>query len=84
MYQSFHIENYKGFRRLDLTDISRINLIAGRNNIGKTSLLEAFMVHMERYNIIFDRVRKNNSLDFDSLFYAFDNAAARLPTKRGI
>lgn len=38
------IENYKGFERLDLDDVARITLIGGRNNTGKTSLLEAMFL----------------------------------------
>jgi len=46
MIKKFKIENYKGFENLELTNISRLNLIGGKNNVGKTSLLEAiFNIH---------------------------------------
>ena len=38
---SFHVKNYKGLKDLTLTGLSRVNLIVGRNNVGKSSLLEA-------------------------------------------
>jgi len=41
MYQSFRIKNFRGFRDLTLDSLERINLIAGKNNVGKTALLEA-------------------------------------------
>lgn len=45
MYTSFSIENFRGFKKLELTDLARVNLIAGKNNTGKTSLLEAIHFH---------------------------------------
>lgn len=41
MLQSMKIQNYRGFRRLEMDDIGAVNLIVGKNNSGKTSLLEA-------------------------------------------
>lgn len=41
MRQSVVIEHFRGFRRLELPRLERVNLIAGKNNTGKTSLLEA-------------------------------------------
>jgi hypothetical protein len=41
MLRSFLIRNFRGFRDLALDGLERVNLIAGRNNTGKTSLLEA-------------------------------------------
>lgn len=35
------IENFKCFKKLSLTSMSRVNLIGGKNNVGKTALLEA-------------------------------------------
>ena len=41
MYSSFSIENFRLFDRLKVEPLSRVNLIAGENNVGKTALLEA-------------------------------------------
>jgi len=41
MFQSLSIERFRGFSKLDLDDLGRVNLIVGENNTGKTSLLEA-------------------------------------------
>jgi AAA15 family ATPase/GTPase len=38
------IENYKGFASLRLENITRITLIGGRNNVGKTALLESIFL----------------------------------------
>lgn len=41
MIQSLTIENFRGFERLNVKPVKRINLIAGENNTGKTAILEA-------------------------------------------
>jgi AAA15 family ATPase/GTPase len=51
MYTNFRIQNFRGFKDFELKDIKRVNLIAGKNNVGKTSLLEAFFLHSGRYVI---------------------------------
>ena len=44
MIKSLRVENFKGFKKLDLPEVSRITLIGGRNNVGKTSLLESIFL----------------------------------------
>ena len=41
MLKRLHIRNFRGFNALEIDQLSGINLIAGKNNSGKTSLLEA-------------------------------------------
>lgn len=48
MYTSFKISNFRGFRQLELNDLGRINLITGKNNVGKTSLLEQIILECWR------------------------------------
>ncbi len=50
MYTSFHVKNFRGFADLELNDLARINLIAGKNNVGKTALLEALFIYSGPYN----------------------------------
>ncbi len=45
MYEEFRISNFRNFSTLYIKDLANINLIAGRNNVGKTALLEALFVH---------------------------------------
>lgn len=45
MYHSFSIKNFRCFDDLTLEGLGRINLIGGRNNIGKTAVLEALWAH---------------------------------------
>jgi len=41
MLTTVELENYRGFKRYRLCGLSRVNLLVGKNNCGKTSLLEA-------------------------------------------
>lgn len=50
MYESFTVKNYRGFREVTISNLKRINLIAGMNNSGKTSLLEALFIHAGKNN----------------------------------
>jgi putative AbiEii toxin of type IV toxin-antitoxin system len=45
MYETFTIEYLRGFKHLTLDKLTTINLISGRNNTGKTALLEALFLH---------------------------------------
>lgn len=41
MLKDLNITNYRCFKDLNIDGLSRVNLLVGRNNSGKTSLLEA-------------------------------------------
>ena len=44
MFQRLRIKNFRLFGELEVDGLSRVNLLAGRNNSGKTSLLEALFL----------------------------------------
>ena len=44
MYKSFRVKNFRCFKDLEINDLGRVNLIAGKNNTGKTALMEAMYV----------------------------------------
>jgi AAA15 family ATPase/GTPase len=44
MYKTLKIENFRCFEDFTLEHLERVNLIAGRNNVGKTALLEAIFM----------------------------------------
>ena len=44
MFQSIRVRNFRALRDLEIGPLSRINLIGGLNNSGKTSLLEAIFL----------------------------------------
>ncbi|WP_164689310.1 AAA family ATPase [Herpetosiphon llansteffanensis] len=58
---SLIIQNFRGFENFQINQLGRVNLIVGKNNIGKTSLLEAIWLYANRgssatiYEILKDR-----------------------------
>ena len=44
MYRSIQVENFRCFEKLRLNRLGRVNLVTGRNNVGKTALLEAIFL----------------------------------------
>ena len=55
MLKSLELKNFRCFEDLKVSDMSRINLIAGKNNVGKTTFLEALyqLSHLSwRYAIL--------------------------------
>lgn len=50
MYKSFSISNFRCFDELNVSELKRVNLFAGANNVGKTALLEAIFIHCGAYN----------------------------------
>jgi hypothetical protein len=51
MYSSFIAQHFRGFKELRIDGFQRVNLITGRNNVGKTSLLEALFLHSGAANV---------------------------------
>ena len=45
MYKTFRVKNFRCFEDLQINDLGRVNLIAGKNNTGKTALMEAMYLH---------------------------------------
>ena len=41
MIETIHIQGYRGFSEFEMKNLSRVNLLVGANNSGKTSALEA-------------------------------------------
>ncbi|GAA5529725.1 AAA family ATPase [Herpetosiphon gulosus] len=59
--KSLIIQNFRGFENFQINQLGRVNLIVGKNNVGKTSLLEAILLYANRgsgvtiYDILKDR-----------------------------
>jgi hypothetical protein len=45
LLKSVHIERFRAFDRLDVEGLTRVNLIVGKNNAGKTALLNALELY---------------------------------------
>lgn len=65
MLNHLHIQNYRLFRDLQIDKLGQVNLIAGKNNTGKTALLEALRILQNKcsYEIITNVVHLRNALD---------------------
>lgn len=50
MIESVKIQNFKFFNSLELQGLSQVSLIGGKNNTGKSSLLEAIFLFYDRSN----------------------------------
>lgn len=48
--KSLYIKNFKNIRELYLPDLGKVNLIVGRNSVGKSSLLEAISLYLSNGN----------------------------------
>ena len=84
MLTSLGIRNYRNLKSLDIERLARVNLIAGKNNTGKTSLLEAVSLYAAKGDIQWidelltnrgefyssDSTLENNRRTYTSLFYA--------------
>lgn len=76
--KDLHIKNYKLFKDLEIPKLGQVNLITGKNNTGKTILLEALRIWASEgdasviNNIIWKRGDWDEGSDFktyESLFY---------------
>ena len=45
MYTTFTLRNFRCFGDLTIPELGRVNLIAGKNNVGKTAFLEGMFMH---------------------------------------
>ena len=51
MLQSLKIEGFRGFQNFEMANLGRINLLVGKNNSGKTSILEAILIYVSKFDI---------------------------------
>jgi AAA15 family ATPase/GTPase len=54
MINYLYIKNYRIFKELRINKFAKVNLIIGKNNVGKTSLLEAIMLLTSKQNMIYN------------------------------
>ena len=67
MIKQIHIENYKGIRVANIKDFGMINIIVGKNNCCKTSLLEALFLNNQFKGISKDISKQKDRDQIDSL-----------------
>lgn len=78
MLKQLKIENFRCFKSFELNHLGKVNLLVGKNNSGKTSILEAIQLFHSRANfqslnkIIVNRgeyLQNDRELDISCLFY---------------
>ncbi len=81
MLSSLEIKNFRTFSHLVIERLSRVNLIVGKNNVGKTTLLEALRIYgsiapwnaihtvLNKRNEVTGTAKKKVALNFRSLFH---------------
>ncbi|HVZ37658.1 MAG TPA: AAA family ATPase [Candidatus Kapabacteria bacterium] len=47
-FESLEVNNFRGFSHLVVEQLGRVNLIVGKNSVGKSSLLEALWLYAQR------------------------------------
>jgi AAA15 family ATPase/GTPase len=48
MLNSLDIKNYRNLKDIRITSLGRVNLITGKNNTGKSTILEAIAIYATR------------------------------------
>jgi len=61
MFDSLHIQNFRALEDLELRDLGSVNLLVGRNNIGKTTVLEAIKMRCAGTGAIWEVEKLLNS-----------------------
>ena len=95
LLDSLEIKGYRCFEHLTIEKLGRVNLIVGKNNVGKTALLEALWIYsnkgkanvlaeitLDRNERVIDRQDSENSFGFNSskYFSAYKNLFYKRPT----
>jgi hypothetical protein len=77
LYPSLRIQNFRCLEDLELKDLARVNLLGGQNNIGKTAVLEAILLHSGNFRPeLILRQLPHLKPDLEGLFYKYDRAEA--------
>ena len=80
MIKLLKIKNFKQFNDFEINDLTLVNLISGKNNVGKSSLLEAIFLLIDHSNpVVFNKLNGfRNSISaasvaiWENLFYNFN------------
>lgn len=76
MFKNIKIENFRGLKQLEINDLKQFNLLVGKNESGKTSILEALFLLVNPNNPellfrinIFRELKRVNSTFWAILFH---------------
>lgn len=78
MFKNITIKYFRGFDKIEIENLSKINLFLGKNNSGKSTILEAIFLLTGMSNpslpIAMNRIRSSDSRFIASYKYLFYNA----------
>ena len=89
MLKQLKIENFRCFKSFELNQLGRVNLLVGKNNSGKTSILEAIqllhsgnnidalkriMHHRDNLLLKKDIEKEESNFDWDLIFYQYQKS----------
>ncbi|WP_284077443.1 AAA family ATPase [Herbaspirillum aquaticum] len=84
-FKSLAVDNYRGLKKLKIDSLRRINIIGGLNGTGKSTLLEAVFLLLDRRNpIVLARpfMSRNLQMPFpNGLHYVFGSAGKTVPAR---
>jgi predicted ATPase len=68
-FSRIHVQRYRGLAGLEMTNLSKINIVAGINNSGKTSLLEAIYLLARQNDLdgLLEVMRRRGKVTTDQL-----------------
>jgi AAA15 family ATPase/GTPase len=72
MLQNITIENFKCFEKAHFSGFGKVNLLGGKNNAGKTALLEAIYVFMKATENPIPDIYKYRKFDLQKFSYNLD------------
>lgn len=78
---SLEVQNYRGLRELRIERLGRVNLIVGKNNVGKTSVLEALRLYSKpgSSEIVLDLLESRDHYDPSSTLWEAQGREYVLP-----
>jgi AAA15 family ATPase/GTPase len=85
-FSNIEIRNYRGIKHLKIPSLKRINIIAGKNGVGKSSLLEAifFIMNLKhQQNLPFVLKRSSEPMTIGSMDLLFNSKKEKIEFTAG-
>jgi AAA15 family ATPase/GTPase len=75
LLDSLEIKGYRCFEHLTIGKLGRVNLIVGKNNVGKTALLEALWIYANRgnLNLLFNLIDLREEVPTSGMVFGAEN-----------
>lgn len=85
MFKNIKIENFRSITDLEIADLRQFNLIVGKNNVGKSTILEAIFLLINPSNaelpLKLNTIRNINPTKLENLDLLFNNLKSNIDVK---